>query len=486
MRTRNKEKILSPAAWGLEIGEQGELMVQGCSAVTLAETYGTPLHVVNENRLEKTAREFNQAFESVYPGKISVHYAFKCNSVPAVVEIAKRAGLKAEVMSEFELMLAFHLGYQGKDIIINGPCKPMALLKKCIEAGVRFIVIDSLEEMEDLNMICQSVRVEVEILLRINPDFTPKGMNQGTATGSRKGCAFGLDLKGGEVDQALDWLKKHNHIHFRGFHFHIGTGIRNSNDYCRALRCLKPLIERTRLHGFNIDVFDVGGGFAARNTREMTTREMLIYQGLERLPAAIKPGEKFTFQNFAQAVSTGMEYLFEKQELPELLIEPGRTIASSNQMLLLTVHRVKQRSGEKKWLITDGGLGTVSMPTYYEYHELFLCNDVLRPRTENVTIIGPVCFAGDVVYKNKLMPVVHPGEVLAIMDSGAYFTAMESSFGFPRPAIVAVSDVQHRLIRRREAFRDMLARDYFVECFSKSIKDENINFNKKAVSFESD
>ena len=473
MRIKKKQKILSPAAWGLEVNRQGELIVGDCSTVSLAKKYGTPLHVINEDRLEATAIDFKQAFESTYQGKVSVHYAFKCNSVPGIVEIVQRSGSKAEVMSEFELMLALNLGYKGNDIIINGPCKPSDLLQKCLDSGVRLIVVDSLEELKVLDEICQAINTDADILLRINPDYTPKGMNQGTATGSRKGCAFGLDLKGSEVDQALRWLKTTDQIHFHGFHFHIGTGIRNPDDYRQALQRLKPLIEKTQSLDFKIEVFDAGGGFAARNTREMTTHEMLIYQGWEKLPIATKSEENFTFHDFAQAIVTGTEYLFPNRELPELLLEPGRSITSSNQMLLLTVHRIKERRDVKKWLITDGGLGTVSMPTYYEYHELFLCNDVMRPRTENVTIIGPVCFAGDVVYKNKLMPVVQPGEVLAIMDSGAYFTAMESTFGFPRPAIVAVANGKNRLLRRREAYRDMIARDYFVE-----YRSENLNLRR--------
>jgi diaminopimelate decarboxylase len=482
MRKKSKQKILSPAAWGLEVNGQGELIVGDCSTVSLAKKYGTPLHIVDESRLEGTAREFRKAFETSYQGKVSVHYAFKCNSVPGIIEIMQRSGLKAEVMSEFELMLALNLGFGGNDLIINGPCKPISLLQKCLEAGVRFIVVDSLEELKVINEICQSMETEADILLRINPDYIPKGMNQGTATGSRKGCAFGLDLKGDEVDQALLWLKTTDRIHFRGFHFHIGTGIRNPDDYCHALHRLKPLIETTEALDFKVEVFDAGGGFAARNTREMTTREMLVYQGWEKLPVATKPEENFTFDDFAQAIATGIRCLFPKEKLPELLLEPGRSITSSNQMLLLTVHRVKERPGVKKWLIADGGLGTVSMPTYYEYHELFLCDDATRPRTENVTIIGSVCFAGDVVYKNKLMPIVHPGEVLAIMDSGAYFTAMESSFGFPRPAIVAASNGQHRLLRRREVYRDMIARDYFVEYCSENLNKKNINFNETVSS----
>ena len=458
-----KSKYFAPETWGLEVNPKGELAAGGCSAVSLADIYGTPLHVVNENQLATTARDFVQTFKRCYPGVVSVHYAFKCNSVPGVLSVIRQAGLKAEVMSEFELDLALHVGFRGKDIIINGPYKPQSLQRLCLEKNVRFIIIDSLAEMRALDHICRVVDKEVHILFRINPDFVPRGMNQGTATGSRKGCAFGLDLRGGEVDRAFEELEKYDKIHFDGFHIHIGTGIRDPNDYRKVLERLRRLVGQTQQRGYRIRVLDIGGGFAAITTREMTTREMLIYQGWERMPASINSKENFTFQDFAEAVTAGLSRVFMPEDLPELLIEPGRSIASSSQFLLLRVHGIKERPGVKKWLLTDGGIGTVTTPTYYEYHEVFLCNDVNRQRTENVTIIGPVCFAGDIVYRNKRMPVVHPGEVLAVMDSGAYFTAWESSFGFPRPAIVAVKNGKHRLIRHRETFSDMISRDHFGE-----------------------
>jgi len=457
-----KQRILEPKVWGLQISNQGELMVGGCSTVSLAKTYGTPLHVVNESRLETTAYDFLEIFNKTYPGKVTIHYAFKCNSVPGIVKILKRAGLKAEVMSEYEFNLAIRLGYKGEDIIINGPYKPDSFLRLCVENKVRFIIIDSLAELKSLQKIGDDLGKEIDILLRINPDYVPRGMNQGSATGSRKGCAFGLDLRSEEVDRALDELKGLTKLHCAGFHFHIGTGIRYPDDFSQALQRLKKLVDRSLGQGFRVLVFDIGGGFATMTSREMTTREMLLYQGWERLPVAMKSQASFTFQNFASAVTNGLHYLFPEDKLPELLVEPGRCITSSNQFLLLTVHGVKERKGVKKWIITDGGIGTVCMPTFYEYHELFLCNDVKRPRTQNVTIIGPVCFASDVVYRNKRMPEVNPGEVLAIMDSGAYFTAWESSFGFPRPAIITVSNGKHRLIRHREIFDDMIARDDFI------------------------
>ena len=463
MGHRVKRGILPPDAWGCCVNRSGELSVGGCSTVDLAKRYGTPLHVVNESRLEATAGNFRRIFEKTYPGKVSVHFALKCNGVPGVLKRIFGAGLKAEVMSVFELALARHLGIGGKDIVVNGPCKTEFFLRQCIESDVKCIVVDSLEELDVLIRLCDTMQKSIDVLLRINPDYIPRGMTQGSATGSRKGCAFGLDLLGGEVDRALDRLQSKQRVRFKGFHFHIGTGIRYPKDYLRALQRIKSLIPCVKKRGFRIEIFDVGGGFAAKTTREMSSCEMILYQSLERLPAPAKIGNQVTFEAFAEAISTGLQALFSDEELPELIVEPGRSIVSSNQLLLLTVHRVKHRSGVKKWLITDGGLGTVSMPTYYEYHELFLCNNMDRPRTEKVTIIGPVCFAGDVVYKNKIMPEVFPGELLAVMDSGAYFTSWESTFGFPRPAILSVKDGRERLLRRRECFTDFISRDNFDE-----------------------
>lgn len=456
---KTKSTILPPAAWGLEINSAGELMTGGCSTVDLARHYGTPLHVVDEIQLQRTAGRFVSTLREAYPGKVSVHFAFKCNPAAGVLQLIRQAGLKAEVMSRFELELALHLGYTGADIIINGPYKPDDLLATCLEKQVRYIIIDSPEELHDLNRICQERDQPADIMLRINPNFVPSGMNQGSATGSRRGCAFGLDLQGGEVSETLGQLKRYPRLHFHGFHFHIGTGIHRPQDYRSALSRLKPLVRETQKMGFPIRTFDIGGGLAAATSREMTTREMLIYQAFEKLPVGtpIHPG--LSFEAFAQAVTAGFRILFDDEDMPELLVEPGRCIASSNQLLLLAVLRIKERKGLKKWLVTDGGIGTVTMPAYYEYHEVFLCNDARRPRTEKVTIIGPVCFASDIVYRNKWMPAVRPGEVLAIMDSGAYFTSWESSFGFPRPAIAGVRNGEHRLLRRRESFAEMIGRD---------------------------
>jgi diaminopimelate decarboxylase len=454
--------ILEPKDWGLGTDTGGRLMIGAESASGLARAFGTPLHVLHEERFEATALRFRRSMEAAYAGRTSVHFAFKCNSVPAVIEAARRAGLKAEVMSPFELELALRLGYRGEDVIVNGPGKTAAFLKMSVESAVRLIAVDSLGELALVHEIAQSARKRVDVLLRVNPDFVPRGMNAGSATGSRKGCAFGLDLKSGEVRTALSLVRSMPGLRFRGFHFHIGTGIREAKAYARVLDRLAPLFRETRADGFQLDIVDVGGGFASATTREMTARELLVYQGLERLPAGVSVGDCGSFEDFSGEIARALLRIFPGNELPELLSEPGRCLASPNQFLLLTVTDVKTRPKVRKWLITDGGLGTVTLPTFYECHEVLLADDVRRPRTERVTIVGPVCFASDVVYRNIRMPEVQAGEVIAIMDSGAYFLAQESSFGFPRPAVVAVMGNTCRLVRRRETFADLMGRDILL------------------------
>ena len=456
-------RTLGPRDWGLRADGRGALMIGNFRAVDLARRYGTPLHVVNDTRLEQNALHFRRAFAAAYPGRTSVHYAFKCNSVPAVIQTVRRAGLAAEVMSEFELDLALSLGYQGRDIVVNGPGKSASFLKKCLASGARLINVDSMSELELLHKTAEEEGQDARILLRINPDLVPRGMNSGTATGSRKGCAFGLDLKGGEAERALAALKDMTRIRFYGYHFHIGTGIREPKEYSRVLERLAPLIRLTRRSGLEIKAMDVGGGFASMTTRELTTREFLVYQGLGRLPSGLPAGPGATFEDFGREIAGALTKLFPEGEPPELLAEPGRCIASPNQILLLTIQHVKARPGVRTWIITDGGLGTVTMPTFYEYHEVFLADDVARPRTKKVTIVGPVCFASDIVYRQKPMPPVRSGEVIAIMDSGAYFTAQESTFGFPRPAVVAVNGARSRLVRRRETYEDMVGRDQIAD-----------------------
>lgn len=452
--------IPDPRAWGLTIGGDNVLRAADVSLHEVARTHRTPVHVVDAGRLAASARDWAEAVRQSYEGPSSVHYAMKCNGVPGILRILKDSGLRIEVMSLVELNTARAIGYAGAEIIVNGPAKTDEFLAECLRERVRFIVIDSSDELERLDRLVRSMEFACDVLLRVNPDIVPSGLNAGSATGSRRGCAFGLDLKGGEIRKAFDQLRRTDRIRLGGFHAHIGTGIRSPLEYRPVVRILADLHHESRRSGFHPSVIDVGGGFASPTSREFTTLEMLGYQAFGRLPG---PGSiSASPAEFVRTIAETVTGCFRGIPLPELIFEPGRSVTGPNQLLLLTVLGVKERPGVGRWIITDGGLGTVTMPTYYEYHEIFACHEPMRSRDKRVTILGPGCFAGDIVYRNKRMPSLANGDVIALMDTGAYFTALESNFGHGRPGIVAVHRGSVRTLRWREAYSDTVGRDLEV------------------------
>ena len=454
------KKILKPEDWGLNYNSRGELYLNQFKLTDLTDSYNTPLYVLDEKRLIDRAEEFRKSALRIFQGGASVFYPFKCNSVPAVIYAIKNSGLSAEVMTDFELELALKCGFDPSRIIVNGPCKTEKFLYKCLKYNIRLMIIDSLSEFNTLIKIIHHDVKSLKLLLRFNPDIIPGELNKTSATGSKK-SSFGLDEE--EALKALAVIYDHPQLKFEGIHFHIGTGIRNPKAYSRTIRKSYFLFRKIKELGFDINVLDVGGGFASMTTRELSSSEMLVSQIFNSYQLKFGEQKFYSFDDYLNEVKLSVLDFF-GSKMPEIFFEPGRSLVSPTQMLLLRVQRIKQR-GDKKWLITDGGLGTITMPTYYEYHEMFLCNAFNRNEREKVTITGPCCFASDIVYKNKLLPKVKEGEILALMDTGAYFNALESSFNFNKPAIVAVNGDEYRIARRRESFEDMVARDIDNDIF---------------------
>ena len=446
--------------WGFTVAGDGSLKMGGLVTQDMALRYGTPLHVIDEAALANRARRICTAFRAAYPGDTTTCFAMKSNNTPGVVEMVLAQGLEAEVATPYEWYLARRLGKAPDTIIVNGPNKG-TLLETAVDEGAGLIVVDGPQELLLLEELSRSRGRKPRILLRINPNVVPKGMNRASATGSRKQSVFGFDVVSGEVTAALDRLARSDVLDFRGFHCHVGTGIQRAKDYVRPLEIAVQYAERALRLGLEPSVLDIGGGFGVPTSRELDTVEFLAYQAAGRLPKAPNPTQFPPIEDFATAVTTTIAKECGRFgiSLPRLIIEPGRSVVSGAGVLLLTVGAVKHRDGVGTWVITDGAAGTVAFPLFYEYHEVFLCRAPHADRTVLYSLVGPVCFSADWIYRNKRMPPIKAGDVLAVCDAGAYFTVQESNFGYPRPAIVGVKDGRTRLLRRRETFDDMVARD---------------------------
>jgi diaminopimelate decarboxylase len=446
--------------WGFALDESGGLRIGEASAEELARAHGTPLHLIDEIGLRRRAAVFMRAFATAYAGCVHVQYALKCNNTPGVVAMVLDEGLAPEVGTPYEWGLVRRLGVPPERIVVNGPYKG-PLLAPAVREGAGLIVVDGPADLEVVAGAGRAANRRVPILLRINPNCVPKGMNRASATGSRAHSVFGFDSVTGEVSEALERVAASPFLDFRGFHCHAGTGIRRPEDYLRPIEILLDCAIHAERRGLSVKTLDVGGGFGVPTSREMSTAEFLLYQSMGKLPEPPDAGRFPAIETFATTIAEAIRRGCAKRGLenPELVIEPGRAVVSGAGVLLLTVGAIKRRAGVGTWAITDGGAGTVAFPLFYEYHEVLLCRAASEEGRTRYSIVGPACFSADWIYRNKKMPELAPGDVLAICDAGAYFTVQESNFGFPRPAILAVRDGTVRVLRRRETFDDMVARD---------------------------
>jgi diaminopimelate decarboxylase len=446
------------AEWGVCLDAAGTLAVEGVSAIELANRFGTPLHVVNYRRLQSHASSFVQAFRSCYGAPVEVYFAAKCNPVAGILDALLDAELGVEVFTPFELRLAQRVGCPSSRIIINGPAKTRQFLEDCIDATVRYIVADSCREVERIAEMARGRAKTVNMLLRANIGYVPRGMNPGSATASH-GSVFGMAPE--ELAQAARLCQTQSSVRFQGLHMHIGSGIRHAADYREASRRLCQIA--LRLHsetGAAPACLDIGGGFGTAMVQEFSSLQFGLYHGLSRPPSP--PHERLaSFGMFAEAIAEPIMCSFRTKglPLPLLALEPGRCLVSSNQMLLLRVVAIKHKSGRRDYLLTDGGQMPVNFPTFYEYHAVLCCREPFRAPAPAVDIVGSGCHSADFVRRNIQLPAVREGDFLAVMDSGAYFISFEGNFSFPRAAVVAVRDGTPVLLRRAETFEDMLARE---------------------------
>lgn len=441
--------------WGLSRRDQ-RLWLDGHDLTGLAEKFGTPVHVVSASRLRARATEVLNAF-SQYPGSAHIHFSYKTNPVAGVLRVLHDAGLGAEVVNGYELHLARRLGVPGDRIVFNGPNKTDAELRAAIDAGVGLLVVDHLEELTRVQSLARQSEQRVRIGLRVCPDISPRHMNASSLTGSRRN-QFGLDLPGDEYNAALRRVAGSEELELRGVMAHIGSGIHDLKSFERAVQTLLDLHLAAFDAGCTPDRIDIGGGLGTRLSRELSTFELLAYLGAARLPKLGRPGPADLWARYAEAVCGAMVDGCERRgiALPDLVLEPGRAMVSDAQVLLLSVGAVRERPGVGHFALTDGGAMTVSMMFLSEMHAVLLANRIGRGK-QRVNVFGALPSPMDVVYRNLDLPPLRTGDVLAVMDAGAYFTATSTNFGGPRPGVLLIDGDEVRWTRRPETYDDLLA-----------------------------
>ncbi|WP_082084128.1 diaminopimelate decarboxylase [Paenibacillus beijingensis] len=432
-----------------KINDKGHLEIGGCDTTDLAREYGTPLYVVDEALVRQRAREYVEAFRASGL-KFQVAYASKAFSVLAMCVIAEQEGLSLDVVSDGELYTALQAGFPAGRIHFHGNNKTPEEINMALDAEIGCFVVDNFTELRLLNALAGDKGKKVNILLRITPGVEAHTHDY-ISTG-QEDSKFGFDLQGGAAFQAVEEATGLKHLHLLGVHSHIGSQIFEVEGFRMAADkvCGFALDVRAKLN-YTFQVINLGGGFGIRYTNDDTPLQVAEY---------IKAITDSVRTNFTKA-----DY-----PLPEIWVEPGRSIVGDAGTTLYTVGTSKDIPGVRKYVSVDGGMTDNPRPALYQsQYEAVLANRAGEPAAETVSIAGKCCESGDMLIWDLELPQAKSGDLLAVFCTGAYNYAMASNYNrIRRPAVVFVRDGAADVAVKRETLSDIIAGDVIPERLRKS------------------
>ncbi len=402
----------------------GELFCELVSLSSIAGAVGTPTYVYSAGAILESFTAYDEAFAAV-PHLVA--YGVKANANLGVLSLLARAGAGADVVSGGELFRALKAGIPPTKITFAGVGKLREEMGEALKADILMFNVESLAELGQLDRVAQGLGVKAPVAFRINPDVDPE-THPYIATGLRT-SKFGIPIaRAPEVYEAARALPG---VEVAGVHMHIGSQLTKTAPFADALARVAELVETLRKRGIAIRYLDVGGGLGIR------------YKD-ERPP---------TPRDYAQVLLPIVKALG-----VTLILEPGRSIVGSAGALLTRVLYLKD-SDLKRFVIVDAAMNDLIRPSLYDaYHSILPVAAADGRPTRMVDVVGPICESGDFLAKDRELPAVEEGELLAVMSAGAYGFSMASNYNArPRAAEVLVDGKRLSVVRRRESYDDLIA-----------------------------
>lgn len=421
----------------MKVNKHNHLEIGGVDTVTLAEKYGTPLYIYDVALIKERVREFKEAFSS-YEKPTQVAYASKAFSSLALYQLLAKEDMSLDVVSGGELHLAIEAGFPAERIHFHGNNKSHQELVEAIQHNIGCIVVDNFTELEMLNYVTSLYQKKINVLLRVTPGV--EAHTHEYITTGQIDSKFGFDLSSGQAKQAAQLADNLPHVEVIGLHAHIGSQIFETEGYAVVIdRLLKSAKEWKESFGFQLNVLNVGGGFGIKYTEEDQPKPLSEY--VEAITRAVKK-------------QTDVYEL----ELPEIWIEPGRSIVGEAGTTLYTVGTEKNLPEVRHYVSVDGGMADNIRPALYQAaYTGVLANRMVEDLEEKVAVAGKACESGDMLIWDLPLPKVEQGDILAVLSTGAYGYAMASNYNrLPRPAVVFVENGKDFLAIRRETYEDFM------------------------------
>lgn len=423
-----------------KINALGHLEIGGCDTVELKKEYGTPLYIVDEQLIRQRAREYMDAFKASGL-TFQVAYASKAFSVKAMCTLVEQEGLSLDVVSDGELYTAMQAGFPAERIHFHGNNKTPDEIEMALDAKIGCFVVDNFTEIHLLQAMAAEKNQTVKILLRITPGVEAH-THEYISTGQTD-SKFGFDIGNGSAFEAIELASKQSHLQLLGVHSHIGSQIFEVEGFQMAVERVAGFAREVKEKlGLTFQVVNLGGGFGIRYVEGDTPLEVSQYV------KAITDGVKNHFAGIGE-------------ELPEIWVEPGRSLVGEAGTTLYTVGTSKDIPGVRKYVAVDGGMSDNPRPALYEsQYEAMLANRANESAAETVSIAGKACESGDMLIWDLALPKVETGDLLAVACTGAYNYSMASNYNrIRRPAVVFVQDGQSDLVVRRESHEDIVRND---------------------------
>ena len=405
------------------------LHCDGADLSALADEHGTPLYVYSAQQISERFELFEDAFRG---RPHTICYAVKANSSLAILRLLAEQGAGFDIVSggELERVRKANKGALRK-VVFSGVGKQVWEIDAALKANILLFNVESEAELHLLAARAEALGIRARFALRVNPDvFADTHPYISTGLSEHK---FGIDIK--QARAIYRKAAKSKWLDAAGVSVHIGSQIRKVDSFAAAAARVTALIADLRKDGHEIRYIDAGGGL-----------------GIDYGTTAFNPAQQV--QKYAAALSKGLA-----AETAHLIIEPGRFIVAQAGALLTRVLFVK-KNGSKTFIITDAGMNDLIRPSLYHAHHEILPVKQPRSAAPSITadIVGPVCESGDFFARDRVLAAVKPGDLVLILDAGAYGMSLTSNYNSrPRPAEVLVEDAKVKLIRRRETMRDLLA-----------------------------
>ena len=411
--------------------------IDGVPIDELVEKYGSPLFVISEKKLRQKYREAYNAFSSRYPN-VLFGWSYKTNYLQAVCATLHQEGAIAEVVSAFEYEKARKLGIEGKDIIFNGPHKPIEILEKAALEGAK-IHIDHFDEILDLEKVAEKIGKQIKVAIRLNMDT---GIHP-------QWSRFGFNLESGQALDAVKRIASGGKLILNGLHCHIGTYILEPEAYAREVeKMVKFAYEVEDNFGFKIEYLDIGGGFPSKSK----------LKGTYLPPDVLVP----SVDEFAEKITEALYKNLRPGDFPTLILESGRAIIDEAEYLITTVFASKRLPDGRKAYIADAGVNLLFTAFWYKFN--IEIDREVQGTNEPAVIYGPLCMNIDILDEGTMLPPLERGTRLIFSPVGAYNNTQWMQFIEYRPNVVMImEDGTVEVVREREDLTDIERREKLPE-----------------------